>query len=102
MTAIVKSTATVYRGGGRRYFSLAAAYHGEARQRVNAKCECPRILDDEWPGYCDYCNRAPPADLFDGSEGPYKPPDPYRTRLIKRLARWLRWCDERMKKELGR
>lgn len=38
-------TATVYRGGGRRWFSLASACKAEARAKIKTKCECD---------YCDH------------------------------------------------
>ena len=40
---ITKEKATVYRGGGRRFFSLDAAAHGAARAKIKERCECDSI-----------------------------------------------------------
>ena len=90
VSAVEVMTVKVYRGGGRRYFSRAAAYHGAARSIVNGKCDCERdsFLYDPCggpPDSCEYCSRADRATRV----------DTYRHRLIKRLARWLRWRDDR-------
>lgn len=37
---IKSSTATVYFGGRRRYFTLAAAVRAEAREKINSRCDC--------------------------------------------------------------
>lgn len=35
-----RETATVYRGGRRRYFSKLAAARGEAKELIRARCDC--------------------------------------------------------------
>lgn len=46
--------ATVYRGGGRRWFTLQAAQRAEARTIIKRRCECCKG-DHITPDYvCDY------------------------------------------------
>lgn len=50
---IAIETAKVYRGGGRRYFTLKAAVKAEARKKINSRkltCECDYCDHDELPG----------------------------------------------------
>lgn len=50
---IQPETATVYRGGGRRWFTLAAAERAEARKLLKSRCECCKG-DWQTPAYtCD-------------------------------------------------
>ena len=37
---VERETATVYRGGGRRYFTKRAAYVSAARAKIDGHCEC--------------------------------------------------------------
>jgi len=37
---ITTETATVYRGGGRRWFSLKAACRAEAKEKLRKNCDC--------------------------------------------------------------
>ena len=49
-------TATVYRGGGRRWFTKLAACRAEARARIRERCECEAGCPvTGYPDYvCDY------------------------------------------------
>ena len=80
MTAIQTQTATVYVGGGRRCFTKAAAYNAAAKAMMRAHCDHDR--EDS----CRYCDS---METHDAGER-WK-------RLRARLARWLRWRDERRK-----
>lgn len=53
MTAIItREVAKVYRGGGRRWFTVKAAANAEAWKRVNAKhCGCEPGDGSNYPGY---------------------------------------------------
>lgn len=42
--------ATVYRGGGRRWFTLAAACRADARIKIKSRCECDYCDHPEMPG----------------------------------------------------
>jgi hypothetical protein len=49
-----RETATVYRGGGRRWFSKNAAARAEARSVIRRRCECEEG-DHITPGFpCHY------------------------------------------------
>lgn len=39
---ITTETATVYRGGGRRWFTKDAASRAEARAKIRTRCDCSR------------------------------------------------------------
>lgn len=67
---VTTETATVYRGGGRRWFSKAAAINAEAGKvlrnwiRDTKRCECSpytgewdAFSGDPGPEYCRYCER---------------------------------------------
>lgn len=73
------SVATVYHANGRRFFTLAGAYVGIAREMIAKKypCDCSGFdVEDHSP-----CLRHA---------------DPEATRkLTKRLARWMRWVDRK-------
>lgn len=57
---IATETATVYRGGGRRWFTKNAACKAEARAKIKEKCECDHI-DHEGHGRQDLpCSRHHP------------------------------------------
>jgi hypothetical protein len=69
---VTKETATVYRGGGRRWFTKKAACTAEARARLKADCGCD---------YCDhegYGRENLPCQYHDGSERADK--------ILRRLA----------------
>ena len=40
--SVEKITATVFKGGGRRWFTLQAAERSEARAAIKKRCECDR------------------------------------------------------------
>jgi hypothetical protein len=69
-------TATVYRGGGRRYFTKRAAVRAEARAKLKERCDCDYCDHPEMPG-------RPTEDLpckyHDGSERADK--------ILRRLTR---------------
>lgn len=78
MSAVTQEQATVFRGGGRRYFTKRAAYVAAARECVRKVCECePAEWDTGYPGMtCGYHT----AD------------EDYGERVVERLARLLqRW-----------
>lgn len=45
---------TVYRGGGRGWFTLQAAANAEARQAIKARCECDNGDEVTPPETCEY------------------------------------------------
>ena len=47
---VAKETATVYRGGGRRWLTPQAACRAEARARLKVDCECDYCDHPEMPG----------------------------------------------------
>jgi hypothetical protein len=75
MNVPTAETATVYRGGRRRWLSLHAASRAEARARINERCDCDKgrsPYDEEYsPHVCIYH-----ADLERFG------------RIVERLARW--------------
>lgn len=74
-------TATVYRGGGRRYFTKRAAYVAEARAKINSRCDCePQEWNDYQTGYM-----AVPCKYHEDT-------DKYE-KLKARLARWYAHLD---------
>lgn len=110
MTYVVARTVTVYlsHGKGRRWLTKAAAYRWAAIAMVDERCKCSRGSPYDFngpcpepPDTCRYCSRAPEKPKFEHHEGghyeeiDHSPPDSYRYRLVARLARWLRWMDER-------
>lgn len=57
--SIRSSTATVYHGGGRRWFSMYAAERAEAKRIISKRCECD-YGDSVTPTYrCRYHNMDP-------------------------------------------
>ena len=82
--AVQARTATVYQayGKGQRWLTKEAAYNGAAKQLMRARCDARGDCDSE--DRCFYCGSAD----HDGR-------DRWR-RLRARLARWLRWRDERV------
>lgn len=87
--AVVARTATVYKGGGRTYITKAGAYKRAAVMLIRSKPHdpCDDLLDYDYGGYerqirreCPYCDYGSKAAL----------------KLIKRLARWLKWRDSRL------
>ncbi len=112
MSYVVARTVTVYQslGKGHRWLTKTAAYRWAAIAMVNARCACskPHQWDGDFngpgpeePETCRYCSRAPEKPKFELHDGghceeiDHSPPDSYRWRLVNRLARWLRWRDER-------
>ena len=53
------STATVYHGGGRRWFSLKAAERAEAKVSIRKRCECDNGDDVTPPYRCHYHDMDP-------------------------------------------
>jgi len=49
---VASEKATVYRGGGRRWFTLQAACNAEARAKINERCECDCSDYDTSPVAC--------------------------------------------------
>ena len=47
---VIIETATVYRAGGRRYFTKRAACTALARTKLKERCECDYCDHDELPG----------------------------------------------------
>lgn len=73
---ITKETATVYRGGGRRWFTKKSACRAEARARLKQDCACDYCDHPEMPG----AGREDlPCQYHDGSERAAK--------ILRRLAR---------------
>lgn len=68
---IATETATVYRGGGRRWFTKMAACRAEAKARLKTRCECERPDPKHGDG---------------GYQCRYHRDENY-TRLVRRLAR---------------
>lgn len=56
--SVSASQAKVYKGGGRRYFTLRAACNAEARARLKERCDCESIDHGGSFGtehlYCNY------------------------------------------------
>jgi len=69
-------TATVYRGGGRRYFTKRAAVVAEARAKLRERCDCDYCDHPERPG-CP--TEQLPCQYHDGSERAEK--------ILRRLTR---------------
>lgn len=115
---IIASKVTVYRvnGKGRGWRSKPAAYRSAALAMLRAACECH--YDDHEYGMgtvtehhvCRLCKRTCELhrslrhteyryDAYVQEEGcENDPTHSYRYRLVARLARWLRWRDERATK----
>ena len=47
---VTSETATVYRAGGRRYFTKRAACIAQARAKIKERCECDYCDHPEMPG----------------------------------------------------
>lgn len=110
--AVTASKVTIYRvnGKGRGWRSKPAAYRSAAISIINEKCDTMHDAGyhDRHGETCKYCSRLcdgggrangrrmrhtyDPCNGFDCAEGPTHS---YRYRLVARLARWLRWRDER-------
>jgi hypothetical protein len=49
---VTSSQAVVYKGGGRRYFTLKSACKAEARALINTRCDCEHMdhgpMGSEW------------------------------------------------------
>lgn len=109
-------TATIYRvdGKGKAWLSKGAAYRSAAIGMLNAKCDTMHEAGyfDRNGETCKYCSRRCDGigrtsgrrtkhhDGFspyteDGYECEQDPTHSYRYRLVGRLARWLRWRDEK-------
>ncbi len=84
MSAVEVVTARVFKGGGRRFFSRAAAYRAEAKARMfqQRPCDC----DPDQPGFRD----------ADGHICELHGMDTVRfAKLRDRYARLLAWRDRR-------
>lgn len=61
--SVTTETAVVYRGGGRRYFTKAAAYRAEAKAQLRAEmggCQCEPPDWETGGGWtCDYHSLPP-------------------------------------------
>lgn len=73
---VTVETATVYRGGGRRYFTKRAAISAEARAKLRERCDCDYCDHPEMPGAG---REHLPCQYHDGSERAYK--------ILRRLTR---------------
>lgn len=62
---VTTETATVYRGGGRRWFTKRAACRAEARAKLKSRCDCDYCDHPEMPG-CP--TEDLPCQYHDGSE----------------------------------
>jgi hypothetical protein len=72
---IQQSTATVYRGGRRRWLSLDAACRAEAKTRLKTHCDC----DSGYSEYMDNGYEVPPYTCGYHQEGRYD-------KFVRRLA----------------
>ena len=78
---VVRETAKIYKGGGRRFFTQKAAYIHAARAKIRSRCDCepPEYADFE-TGYIPCpCKYHEDMDKLD--------------RLKNRLARWYKYLD---------
>jgi hypothetical protein len=57
---VIAETATVYRGGGRRWFSVKAACRAEARARLKVDCECDYVDHEGYGREHLHCSRHDP------------------------------------------
>lgn len=112
-TAITSRKVTVWQVGGKGkcFRSKPAAYRRAAFALVQAKCMRLHGVDDwrEVPTDtpCRYCSKLCDGGRLPRGERHYDdqaleygscegdPTHSYRYRLVGRLARWLRWRDER-------
>ena len=110
-------TVTIYRhnvagGRRRRWFTRKQAYHSAALAMVNNACDCTpdwALQEGDAPESCDYCSRICAGrrrgvkgqrlrhyfDQDSGQDCSEALDHSYRYLLVARLARWLRWRDER-------
>lgn len=73
---VIIETATVYRVGGRRYFTKRAAVAAEIRKKLKERCECDYCDHPEMPS----CHTEDlPCGYHDGSDRAVK--------IIRRLTR---------------
>ena len=75
---VTRETATVYRGGGRRWLTKASAIRAEAKARINARCAC-EPYDRETGAPASYCRYH--TALED--------PDSWARRFRRRYLRFL-------------
>lgn len=115
-SAVTASKVTVYRanGKGRGFRVKSAAYRSAAIRLLNDACDKQHTAGyhDRNGETCNYCarwcdgggrtngKRTKHHDGFtqyteDGYSCESDPTHSYRYRLVGRLARWLRWRDER-------
>jgi len=107
-TTITARKVTRYQigGKGRTFGSITAAYRSAAIARVVRACE--EYGEEDSPAWhCRYCDRVceqhkslkhieyNPQRNGDDADCSSDPSHTYRYRLVGRLARWLRWADER-------
>ena len=76
-------TATVYKGGGKRYLTKRAAYYAAARAKINSRCDCePCDYADYETGYMPVmCQWHEDRDRCEA--------------VIQRLARWYQHADKK-------
>lgn len=70
---VTAEAATVYRGGGRRWFTLAAACRAQAKTKIKDNCMCDYI-DHE-----GYGRQHLPCNYHDGSD--------HAEKVLRRLTR---------------
>lgn len=72
---VTTEQATVYRGGGRRWFSLESACRAEARAIIRKKCDCDTADDDIYGTIHLTCNLHKPERY---------------PKIVRRLARLVK------------
>ena len=89
---IERQQATVYKVAGKRFLTRGAAYLRAARVRVHTAypCEC----DHDVGAWCGHHMLRPGETEYDDGTG-YESGRIWFTRLVRRLARWYRWHDDR-------
>lgn len=85
VSRIQATTRKVFIGGGRASFSRAAAYRNEARARIKKKYPCS-CFDEPETGYHETCDR-------------HEWPVGKWSKLVHRLARFMRWLDKRERED---
>lgn len=53
--SVTAEKARVFRGGGRRWFTLNAACNAEARAKIMERCECHEFHPGDWPAFSEPC-----------------------------------------------
>ena len=75
---VEQQTATVFRGGGRRFFTKRAAYRAAAKAKINEYCDCDPG-DPATGEAADICEYHEDMDKWE--------------RLVTRLARFYQYRD---------